>query len=406
MGSGFSPFANAHCFWAVVEQSRNYSPKTTKGATIPSARKQIRQPPRWLSLSKPPARTSPRSKDTKTSGLKWKYESDTEYGLYCGGKDGQTTSSFAKSIGLLKIVVAKNSLLTVKVSGNSDTLTKNYVVLTTSSATSTANTLAVLGLIGTGAATSDDKVATAEIADEKIKITSVGAGDGLGGKVELTVATDTNFEAASKVSKDNAASVTFDGLAAGSYIVRYAATDDYAASTTTAISVGDATQTATTGTWTLTTLLASKTFSGKKYTGTNSPNGATSNATTSQSTIVGTSAAYPDDFTPSDTQKGSEPKAISFKLHANMANDATKTDEYGLCIKKDALKIAGVKGSVKLTVGDTTALQTVNKVGTSNETKGKMDNYEVTFDGGAAGKDVYIGASNEVYISKITIAAQ
>ena len=100
----------------------------------------------------------------------------------------------------------------------------------------------------------------------------------------------------------------------------------------------------------------------------------------------------------------------------------------GLLIKKDALKIAGVKGSVKLTIewycnsdeaskqeserrvlevtvgaDGETKTQAVNMVGTTGKTQGKMDDFALDVAGGENGVDIYIGASNELYIQKITI---
>ena len=102
----------------------------------------------------------------------------------------------------------------------------------------------------------------------------------------------------------------------------------------------------------------------------------------------------------------SEPKAISYKAHS----------ESGLLIKKDALKIAGVKGSVKLTVNwllasaksanDRYLEVTVGDgetVRTGCSTEKDQDPYVVNIDAGENGKDVYIGASNEVYIKSIKI---
>ena len=89
-------------------------------------------------------------------------------------------------------------------------------------------------------------------------------------------------------------------------------------------------------------------------------------------------------------------------------------------IKKDALKLAGVKGKVKLTInwymasvktaGDRNLEVTGGSDGTPVEkgcTASKdQPAYTVSFDGGEDGKDVFIGASNEILIKSITIEAQ
>lgn len=125
-------------------------------------------------------------------------------------------------------------------------------------------------------------------------------------------------------------------------------------------------------------------------------------------TKVGTEAAEPTVKAGTDTV---EPKALGFKA---------KSDA-GLLIKKDALKIAGVKGKVTLTInwymasaksaGDRNLEVTVGSDGTPVETgctasKGDQPAYTVSFDGGDDGKDVFIGASNEILIKSITIEAQ
>ena len=124
-------------------------------------------------------------------------------------------------------------------------------------------------------------------------------------------------------------------------------------------------------------------------------------------TKVGNSAALPT--ATNGTPLTSEPKAISYKAHS----------QSGLLIKKDALKIAGVKGSVKLTVNwllasaksanDRYLEVTVGDgetVKTGCSTEKEQDPYVVNIDADENGKDVYIGASNEVYIKSITIEAR
>lgn len=125
-------------------------------------------------------------------------------------------------------------------------------------------------------------------------------------------------------------------------------------------------------------------------------------------TKVGTEAAEPTEKAGTDAV---EPKTLNFKAKSDV----------GLLIKKDALKIAGVKGNVKLTIswymasaksaGDRKLEVTVGSDGTPVETgctaeKGDQPAYTVSFDGGDDGKDVFIGASNEILIKSITIEAQ
>lgn len=126
-------------------------------------------------------------------------------------------------------------------------------------------------------------------------------------------------------------------------------------------------------------------------------------------TTVGESAALPS--ATSGTGLESEPKTLNFKAKSDV----------GLLIKKDALKIAGVKGKVTLTInwymasaksaGDRNLEVTVGSDGTPVETpctasKGDQPAYTVSFDGGDDGKDVFIGASNEILIKSIKIEAQ
>lgn len=92
----------------------------------------------------------------------------------------------------------------------------------------------------------------------------------------------------------------------------------------------------------------------------------------------------------------------------------------GLLLKRDGLKIEGVKGSVTLTVkwymnskksandrylevtvGDNECIRT----GTSDTSTAAadMDDFVLNIDGGVDGVDIYIGASNEIYIKAIEI---
>lgn len=85
----------------------------------------------------------------------------------------------------------------------------------------------------------------------------------------------------------------------------------------------------------------------------------------------------------------------------------------GLLIKRDALKIEGIKGSVKATIkwrlnGSSNRNLEVTvgnetKTYESGTAKGDKEDVVVTFDGGADGTTLYIGASNELYIKSITI---
>ena len=127
-----------------------------------------------------------------------------------------------------------------------------------------------------------------------------------------------------------------------------------------------------------------------------------------KSKVGRTEAALPS--VTSGTGLSSEPKALAFKA---------KSDA-GLLIKNDALVISGVRGAVKLTIdwylasvksaGNRNLEVTVGEDGTTVETPNGTEKaqtaYTVSFDGGEAGKNVYIGASNEILIKSIKIEAQ
>ena len=111
----------------------------------------------------------------------------------------------------------------------------------------------------------------------------------------------------------------------------------------------------------------------------------------------------------SNNNKASLPSTVQYKSNSK-----------GLVIKRDALKISGVKGSVKLTVkwGVTSSKATSDRnlevtIGSGeteeiamplNSTAATENSFDV--EGGENGVDVYIGASNEVYIDSITITTE
>ncbi|MBD5428755.1 MAG: hypothetical protein HDR39_05460 [Treponema sp.] len=91
-------------------------------------------------------------------------------------------------------------------------------------------------------------------------------------------------------------------------------------------------------------------------------------------------------------------------------------DDTGLCIKRDALKIDGIKGLVTVTiqwcVKSTTPRNlevTVNgetKTASSGNTSGDLPDYTRDFDGGSEGTTLYIGTSEQLFFKSITIKPQ
>lgn len=87
----------------------------------------------------------------------------------------------------------------------------------------------------------------------------------------------------------------------------------------------------------------------------------------------------------------------------------------GLYVKRDVMKIPSVKGKAKLTIkwylnstSNRNLEVTIGTDGTTvataaGTTKGACPDYVVNFDGGTEGKDVFIGASNDLYIQSIEL---
>ena len=328
---------------------------------------------------------------------------------------------------------------------------------------------------------------SAPTAEVTKKASSNSAKDGAGkvtwdGLTDLEYSTDgetfVSATAAGLTVTVDGTTATITGLGAGTYYVRGAASTAYTATEKATVTVGNAAADKTTDSWALT---GENNIVGKSVTGffyykksnseypviaaTTIPNqgdksgsidfgtdgGSTTNnniyTTLSEAitingasgnlvltmadykgtgygtTKVGSTAALPES---APVVLTSEPKVLAYR--ANTKN--------GLVIKKDALKISGVKGSVKMTISwycasaDTEAekwidarrmleiMKTgdaapttykVQAVGGTEESPGangaKGAQADITFDieGGSEGVDVYIGASNELYIKSIRI---
>ena len=350
-------------------------------------------------------------------------------------------------------------------------ITENKASFASATNSDTANDLATLGLVGTKATSSADGTATVEIKDGKVAITSVAAGDAeitvtdkndKTAKISVTVkssgavevGTITKFTrsaptASEKTNANNSTStkgsvkVTGDGLTAleyskdgttfvdaetagitvavdgttatvtnldaGTYYVRGKASDDYEASEKLTVGIGNDGAAKTTDSWTV--------------------------ADISEFTALTTKAAITNDITVSGANGSLELTASAAGTGVGTSKMGKTASQYqyvkdkGLLIKKDALKVAGVKGSVKLTVewycnsdesskqeserrmlevtvgaDGTTKTQAVNTVeSNSGKTQGKMNDFTLDVDGGTDGVDIYIGSSNEVYIQKIIV---
>ena len=342
--------------------------------------------------------------------------------------------------------------------------------------------LSTFGLIGATVTSSDETIATATLADSKITATSVKEG-----VATLTVKDTNNKEATVKVivaedgtvtfgtitkftrsapvlgektnattssSTDGSATATYDGLTdvefsenneiwvdasdagvtvngtsisasnlrAGTYYVRGKASDAYEASAVLTVVIGDASAATTTDSWTIADISA---FSALTSKGT----------LTADIEVDGASGNLVLTATKSGTDHGT-----------TKSNDPTYqyVANKGLLIKNDAIKIAGIKGSVTLTVkwycnsADTeetssssgtyqwksnrrkleisdSSSSSVTEVSvkdvnggtedspTQNGAKGAQADITYEVDGGTEGVDVYIGASNELYLQSITI---
>lgn len=308
-----------------------------------------------------------------------------------------------------------------------------------------ANDRATLGLVGTSVSSSAEGVATVAISDDKIVITSVSAGtatitvtDGtqeatiavtVGATGAITVGAITKYTPAAPVkdtdytvedakltavnaieySTDNGdtwtaleADSAYTATEPSSVLVRFAeGTYDASLSVTEGlVPAGTPEPTATLDSWnfipspdTAITALTSK------------------STITSDITTMGTSGVLGVTLSAGGTKVGASKGITNFQYRAAQ----------GLLIKRDALKITGVKGKVKLTVGhylsskkseDDRRLEvTIGDSGTTVEipnpetTSGsRLPDYVVTFDAGE-GTNIYIGASNELYIQDIKIEA-
>lgn len=350
-------------------------------------------------------------------------------------------------------------------------ITENKASFNSATNSDTTNDLVTLGLVGTKVESSADTIAKAEIKDGKIAITSVAAGDAeitvtdkndktakipvtvkSSGEVEVgtiarftrsapTASEKTNANASAgtkgsvKVTGDgltaleysqdgtnfvdaatagitvavDGAIATVTNLDAGTYYVRGAASEDYEASAALTVGIGNDGAAKTTDSWAV--------------------------ADISQFTALTTKGTISADITVSGANGSLELTAsaagtgIGTSKMGKTASSYQYIKDKGLLIKKDALKVAGVKGSVKLTVewycnsdesskevterrmlevtvgaNGATKTQAVNTIeSNSGKTQGKMDDFTLDVDGGTDGVDIYIGSSNEVYIQKIIV---
>jgi|GEM_PF-2545462 len=362
---------------------------------------------------------------------------------------------------------------------NKITIAENNAVFAAQTNSDTANNLSTLGLIGTSVTSSDTTVATGAIADGKIAISSVSSGEAtltvtdanektatiavtVAGSGEIT-ATITKFtrtapsaevtkKASSATAADGEGTVTWDGLTdleystdgetfvsatdagltvtvegtaatvtglpAGTYYVRGKASDAYEATESVKVTVSYEGIAKTTGSF---DLLSSDLLG----------IGSTKIQTNADINFSATSGNLT--LTVAPTEVGTTVGTLAVQY----------VEGKGTLIKRDAMKIAGVKGSVKMTIewycnsadvdsSDTSssgyawkstrrALEVTIDDGTTVSTKvvdvnggteeapskkaaqGKQPNYELDFDALAAGSIIYIGASNEVYLQSITI---
>lgn len=342
-------------------------------------------------------------------------------------------------------------------------ITENKASFNSATNSDTTNDLVTLGLVGTKVESSADTIAKAEIKDGKIAITSVAAGDAeitvtdkndkmakisvtvkSSGEVEVgTIArftrsaptasekTNANTSAGTKgsvkvtgdgltaleYSQDgtnfvdaatagitvavDGAIATVTNLDAGTYYVRGAASEDYEASAALTVGIGNDGAAKTTDSWTLKDLTA---IGETELSG-------TAAAIALDYEMTGDSGVlkllFSKDGTGVGKTKADEKNGVMYKSHS-----------LGTVIKRDALKISGVKGAVTLkikygvtsvkessdrnlevTVGDDgDTAESPIPVGTKDATE-----YTVDVDGGTEGVNVYIGTSNEIYFESITI---
>ena len=246
------------------------------------------------------------------------------------------------------------------------------------------------------------------------------------------------------ISEDKT-TVTVSALAAGTYYVRGSASDAYAATTAASVTLSYEGVTKTTDSWTLSKdAMEALTIVGYTYSKTNNNDytytavaalsSTTSTVLASDYTLAGASgnlnltiSKYSGTgvgITKAEVETAPDWSATTGNKIGNSL--CWKTHSSGLILKRDGIKIAGVKGSVKLTikwgctaekdsgdgrklevtVGDGKTVQTDLNYGSATDglksTKAQPD-YTLDIEGGSDGVDVYIGASNELYIKSITI---
>mgnify|MGYP002852375788 CR=1 FL=1 len=279
------------------------------------------------------------------------------------------------------------------------------------------------------------------------KASSATAADGEGtvtwdGLTDLEYSTDDETfvsatDAGLTVTVDEAGTTaTITELAAGEYYVRGSASTAYEATESVKVTVSYEGIAKTTDSWDLTKATVEK-FTVNAYTPTKVSD---TNYTYTAATALSTTAAIlAEDYVYAGANgnlnltlsKYSGTGVGDSKADVSTAPDWTatennkpgnsvqwKTHNSGLIIKRDGIKISGVKGSVKLTVtfgitskkdennrylevtvgADGTPVKTSNPVQSTDATT-----YSVDIEGGAEGVDVYIGASNELYLQSITI---
>ena len=225
-----------------------------------------------------------------------------------------------------------------------------------------------LGLTANEATSADEKVATAEKTDSGITIEAVGEGS-----TTVTV----------KDSSGNVATVDVTVSAGGSITTKV---HKYAV--------------VTEDKWTLKGL-----------------------TTLGSSTVSSSAAAISADY---EMNGESSNLKLLFSANGTGVGKTTNSPQYkshnsGLVIKKDALKISGIKGSAKVTVqwgitskkneNDRYLEITVGANGTTQQFSNPTQSTDATttsvdVEGGTDGVDVYIGTSNELYFVDITVTAK
>ena len=341
------------------------------------------------------------------------------------------------------------------------TITKQADSLTPDTNTDTKNDLKTLGLIGTDVETDDETVAVADFTgdnNETIKISSVTkAGiatitvtnkDGKTAKIPVTVASSGNItlgtierftrdaptatvtkKASDEKTSDGTVTVTWDGLtdlewssdgnswetksgaaaaaegdktlevtdlAKGEYYVRAAGSDEYEESEKATIKMSYE-GAPLTDKWTLLGLEKIGDY-----------------------TLTASAAAIAADY----EMPGEEGNLyLTFSKNGTGIGKSTKSPQYkkhnsGTIIKKDAWKISGIKGNMTLTIkwGITSSKETsdrnlevtIGKDGATTEVKSpikdsSVQTYTADIDATSDAVDVYIGTSNELYFTEISI---